>query len=196
MKRIKCVFALLFTSYFVCRFDHGIIPALNTTLKNEFGFTNIEMGSLGSAVFMGNVAGSLIGMPMFNYCPTKMVLVCCLLLQITALFMFTILSNFYLLGICRFLTGMAQVQLAISLPIWVDHFGPKQSRSLWMTALAGGVGLGMIMGYSTAAFIATYTNWRWAFYDQIMLLTPEIIGLMFVSQDMIDLRQETLQKKS
>ena len=78
MKATKCVFTILFMSYFIVRFDHGIIPAMNTAIRKEYGFSNIEMGTLGSAVYLGNVVGSLFAMPLFNFFPTKCILVICL----------------------------------------------------------------------------------------------------------------------
>jgi len=49
---------------YVARTDQGIVPALNTTLKSEFDFSNIQIGQLGSVVYMGAVLGKyhLIGL--------------------------------------------------------------------------------------------------------------------------------------
>mmetsp|Transcript_7079 Transcript_7079/g.5037 ORF Transcript_7079/g.5037 Transcript_7079/m.5037 type:complete len:124 (+) Transcript_7079:332-703(+) len=122
------------------------------------------MGTLGSAVYLGQVIGSLIGMPVFNYCPTKLILVVCLGLQVISLLVFTSSTDFFTLTVTRTLTGITQVQMAIAFPIWVDRFGPAHRRSLWMTALSGGVGLGMVFGYLTAAMLVGYAHWCWAFY--------------------------------
>mmetsp|Transcript_107343 Transcript_107343/g.148421 ORF Transcript_107343/g.148421 Transcript_107343/m.148421 type:complete len:81 (+) Transcript_107343:313-555(+) len=80
---------------------------MNTEIKKEFNFTNVEMGALGSSVYAGNVVGSLFAMPLFNYFPTKPILVFCLLSQIMALSVFTITTTFHNLALVRFLTGMA-----------------------------------------------------------------------------------------
>jgi hypothetical protein len=42
---------------FVARTDQGIIPALNSTLKEEFKFTSVQLGKMGSAVYIGAVSG-------------------------------------------------------------------------------------------------------------------------------------------
>lgn len=73
-------------------------------------------------------------------------------------------STFHSLIITRFLTGLAQVQLAICMPIWVDNFAPIDKKSLWMTCLTGAVGLGMVIGYICAATISSFADWKWAFY--------------------------------
>lgn len=40
LKRIKVVFCILFCSNFIANFDHGIIPALNTTIKEDYDLNN------------------------------------------------------------------------------------------------------------------------------------------------------------
>mmetsp|Transcript_107343 Transcript_107343/g.148422 ORF Transcript_107343/g.148422 Transcript_107343/m.148422 type:complete len:80 (+) Transcript_107343:562-801(+) len=79
--------------------------------------------------------------------------------------------------------------MAISLPIWVDHFSPLDSKSRWMTLLTGAVGLGMIFGYIMSAAISSFTDWKWSFYVQIILLTPLAISISFIQSDRIDLSQ-------
>lgn len=51
------IFTLLFLMMFVARTDQGIVPALNTTLRQEFGFNEVELGELGSVVYIGAVVG-------------------------------------------------------------------------------------------------------------------------------------------
>jgi hypothetical protein len=48
---------MLFICMFVARTDQGIIPALNTTLKMKFQFTSVQLGKLGSVVYIGAVTG-------------------------------------------------------------------------------------------------------------------------------------------
>lgn len=50
---------MLFICMFVARTDQGIIPALNTTLKSEFKFSSVQLGKLGSVVYIGAVTGKL-----------------------------------------------------------------------------------------------------------------------------------------
>ena len=58
--RLAKVFFLLFITMYVARTDQGIVPALNTTLKTEFDFTNVQIGQLGSVVYMGAVLGKFL----------------------------------------------------------------------------------------------------------------------------------------
>lgn len=56
-RKLGKVFLLLFVCMFVARTDQGIIPALNTTLKQKFQFTSVQLGKLGSVVYIGAVTG-------------------------------------------------------------------------------------------------------------------------------------------
>jgi len=56
-----------------------------------------------------------------------------------------------------------------------------------MTALSGGVGLGMIFGYLTAAMLEGYASWHWAFYIQIILIIPLTIAVLFIPVSKIEL---------
>ena len=66
MKKKVLVFAVLFLTMYVSRTDQGILPALNSTLKKEFGMSNIELGSLGSMVYFGAFVGSMVAIPLFD----------------------------------------------------------------------------------------------------------------------------------
>ena len=50
---------------FIRVFDNGIMPAMTVTLKEEYGIDEVKIGTLGSLVFLGEVAGSIIAMPVY-----------------------------------------------------------------------------------------------------------------------------------
>lgn len=56
-RKITWVFVMLFLTMAVARTDQGIVPALATTLKEVFGFSNSQIGTLGSCVYIGAVFG-------------------------------------------------------------------------------------------------------------------------------------------
>ena len=175
-------------------FDHGIIPALNTTLKKEFSLNNMEMGSLGSMVYLGNMIGSIFGMPAFRCIKTKYILVSALVCQVISLIAFTVSNAFSAQQFSRMLTGMTQVIYSIYIPIWVDMSAPHAVKSKWMTILISGVTMGMLLGYILAAFVIAIADWRWAFYVQISAVVPLIIAVTFVRSRDLDVTQEAFKK--
>ena len=64
-RKIGITFWFLFVMNFIRVFDNGILPALTTTLKEEDGFSDLKIGSLGSLVYLGEVTGSVIAMPVY-----------------------------------------------------------------------------------------------------------------------------------
>lgn len=111
--------------------DHGIIPASTKQLKEDLSLSNVDLGMLGSLVYLGLVigkhcctykieiyyqyepvflyflfyVGSLFAVPVYAYCNTKFVLVTCTLANSFGLLVFTMSTNFYLLAMSRFSVG-------------------------------------------------------------------------------------------
>ena len=80
---------MLFLALFAARTDQGIIPAIATTLKEQYGMSSLQVGSLGSMVYLGATIGSVIAVPLLDLLPTKWALLGCLFVQIIALETFT-----------------------------------------------------------------------------------------------------------
>ena len=51
--------------------------------------SSIQVGSLGSMVYLGATAGSVIAVPLLDLMPTRWALLGCLIVQIVALALFT-----------------------------------------------------------------------------------------------------------
>jgi hypothetical protein len=56
-KQVLKVFTLLFLNMAIARTDQGIVPALATTLKSTFNYSDTDIGQLGSLVYIGAVIG-------------------------------------------------------------------------------------------------------------------------------------------
>lgn len=78
--RIKRIFIFLFLLNMIRTIDNGIMPAIATTLKDVDGLTDIEVGSLGSFVYIGEVIGSIIAIPVYKKIPVKFVLLATIIL--------------------------------------------------------------------------------------------------------------------
>jgi MFS family permease len=183
-KKISKIFLLLFICMFVARTDQGIIPALNTTLKKEFSFTSVQLGKLGSIVYVGAVTGnfkslltvivgSAVSMKLFESLPSRVVIFGSMMLQCLALALFTVSIDYNWQMFARFLSGFSQVILSIYLPVWVDAFAPRHSKTKWMTFIITAAPAGLFLGYSMTAVIVMFdVSWQWAFYRPIIMLIP------------------------
>jgi len=181
--RRKLIFILICIINILINCDHGAIPAGTTELKNAKNLSNIELGTIGSLVYLGLVLGSISGGYIFSTYASKWVVINSLIATCIFLYFFTV-SNYYLtMAICRVGCGFFQVFCYIYFPIWVDQFGVNNTQTLWLTFLQLGVPIGTMIGYLTEACSNKYfNNWQGAFYVQIFCILISIV-ILFITPD-------------
>ena len=87
------------------------------------------------------------------------------------LYSFTILESSGGMYICRIGCGFCEVFSLIYFPIWVDQYGVKDMKTIWLTFLQMGVPLGWILGYLIeVCSIKYYKSWEGGFFIQIILV--------------------------
>lgn len=146
--------------------DHGIFPACTEEVREDIGLDNTAIGFMGSIVYLGIVFGSLVAIPVLNYCNVKFVISVCLLFNAASLFLFTLTTNYYMFLLSRFMVGFFQVFFCIYVPVWIAGLfanSPKK-KTLMFTLITLGVPLGVIIGYILTTILLNYFNWRSAFY--------------------------------
>ena len=181
--RRKLIFILICIINILINCDHGAIPAGTTELKKAKNLSNIELGTIGSLVYLGLVLGSISGGYIFSTYASKWVVINSLIATCIFLYFFTV-SNYYLtMAICRVGCGFFQVFCYIYFPIWVDQFGVNNTQTLWLTFLQLGVPIGTMIGYLTEACSNKYfNNWQGAFYVQIFCILISIV-ILFITPD-------------
>lgn len=92
---LNLIFIHIFTANIIINFDHGIIPAALTELKEDLNITNTNIGILGSLVYLGLTLGALITAPTFKMFNPKYVMSITLILDAGALVIFPLLSHFW-----------------------------------------------------------------------------------------------------
>ena len=106
--------------------DHGVLPGGLNVIPGALGLNETQYGSLESAVFFGNILGSLIATVLFRELPTKYVLVGALTGNALCQLCFVIIDNYYILLVVRLLSGSSQVFVTIYWPVWVDAFAKDE----------------------------------------------------------------------
>lgn len=182
-------FIFLFVMNFIRIFDNGILPALTTTLKEDYDLTNLQIGSLGSLVYIGEVTGSLIAMPVYQKVSVKAVLLSCIVLQSVVILGFAFSKgNFEIMALSRFFTGVFQVFISIFAPCWCDCHAPDNSKTTWITSLMVATPAGMVTGYLlTAVIISAGGAWEISFFLQVFLLIPIAIYIASIDKKFLDL---------
>ena len=106
-KKIFFTFVFLFIMNFIRVFDNGILPAMATSLKEEQGLTDLQVGTLGSLVYIGEVTGSLIAMPAYRWAPVKLILIACIVCQSVCILGFAFSNgNYKIMAVSRYFTGV------------------------------------------------------------------------------------------
>lgn len=80
------------------------------------------MGIMGSMVFFGLFVGSLTASFVMYILEHKTIIWMSLVLNGICLWGLTVLSNFYLMCLCRLVTGFSQVFITIYIPVFIDGY--------------------------------------------------------------------------
>ena len=169
--RRKIIFILICIINILINCDHGAIPAGTKELKEDKNLSNIQLGTIGSLVYLGLVLGSISGGYIFSTYSSKWVVIISLIASCISLYCFTISKYWEAMTLCRTCCGFFQVFCYIYFPIWVDQYGVNNTQTLWLTYLQLGVPIGTMLGYLIEAYsIKHYQSWQLAFYIQIIFI--------------------------
>ena len=169
--RRKLIFVLICIINILINCDHGAIPAGTKELKEAKNLSNIQLGTIGSLVYLGLIFGSISGGYIFSTYSSKWVIIISLISTCAFLYFFTVSDNYITMSCCRVGCGFFQVFCYIYFPLWVDQYGVNNQQTIWLTFLQLGVPLGTMFGYVIEAFsIRKFNNWKYAFYNQIFLI--------------------------
>ena len=144
---------LVFILDVIINLDHGAMPAALTSIQNDRKLNNTQMGGLGSMVFFGILIGSMSGAFVFQKVSFKTIIMLSLLVNGISLYLFTIFTPFYLMGLMRYTSGFAQVFLIIYKPVFVDTFASKSQKSALMSLILMSPPLGVVIGYLLTAIM-------------------------------------------
>lgn len=163
---MKRIFFFLFLMNMIRTIDNGIMPAIATTLKDDDGMSDVEVGSLGSFVYVGEVLGSILAIPIYKKIPVKLILLSTIVLQSIVLMVFVFADgNYRIMVISRFFTGIFQVFITILGPIWCDSYAPADKKTTWITWFIVATPVGIVLGYlKTAVILSQESNWAYGFY--------------------------------
>ena len=182
-KKRKFIFVLICLINIFINLDKGAIPAGTTEIKDKNNIANAELGMIGSLLYFGLILGSLTGGYFFSKYSSKWIVILSLFIFCFFLYSFTILESCGGMYLSRIGCGFCEVFCLIYFPIWVDQYGVKGMKTIWLTFLQIGIPLGTILGYLIeACSIKYYHSWEGGFIFQIILLCSSS-GILFLTPD-------------
>ena len=150
--------------------DHGALPAALTDVKKDLKFRNVEMGSLGSYVYLGFVVGSLASTGMNDVFSYKMILCLSLIGNGVGAMLFIVSYSYYVVSFARFLSGFGQILLIIYNPLFIDMFlTSEKERGFWLSLVVIGGPIGTSVGYVGTGVITSNGGKWWYFFNFIAL---------------------------
>lgn len=181
MEGIVGLYLVLLLLYFLVHAEHGSIPAATDTISKEFALDKMDLGALGSLIFVGLTFGGGIAGYLYKTQNPKTLQISCVLGMAACTAAFPAAGYIKTVAYTsRLIVGFAQVFILIYVPVWVDAFAQPHWRTIWL-ALVQIVGvLGIVGGYAitaTAELIdnVSPTQWRLSFYFQAALLLPCVL---------------------
>jgi len=190
-KTTSLIFFIVCMTNITINLDHGIIPACTKEIMSDMNIGEVDLGLLGSLVYGGLIAGSILGTVVFTKFTAKSIILIAGVGNVLSLAIFPLSKSMFLLSISRILTGFFQVFFCIYFPVWVDLHG-KEKRTRWLTILQVGVPLGVFLGYGITALLVKYIHWIYAYFIQIVILGSCVFGFAFFGSD----RLSTVDLKS
>lgn len=169
------IFTLLILILLVCNLDQGAISGSTTDVKLHFGISDTQLGTFGSIVFIGNPIGCIFSLSIINYFNRKYSLILTLSLNVVCIYGIVTLKEFYLVLLCRVISGFSVSFVGIYTPVWCDQFGIKKKRSLMIALVHIFSPIGYISGY----ILGSLTSWRECLIIQ-NILTIILIGIIAV----------------
>lgn len=202
-RTIMIVCGFIFFLDVLINLDHGALPAAANAIKEQTKMPNVQIGSLGSMVFLGLVCGSICGAVVLGRLKFKTVLVISFLGNGLGLLLFTVPSNIYVMGFARFLSGFAQIFLTIYIPLYCDCFGSATTKPVMLSLILLAAPIGVVSGYLTTGLLISHgVNWTHSFFFQgvTMLVMAAIICFFparFINlDDCIDQKRDLKMQKN
>jgi predicted MFS family arabinose efflux permease len=170
----RYLYLLISFCYLSCNIDVGIFAISPNQISYNLGIDISMVGLLSSAIYMGNVAGTLIGPFLFAKMRAKHVIIAASIVNALFVSSFLVTSNFWILFSTRFITGLAKVMFVIYFPVWIDQHAPPASQTMWISLYFLTVPIGLIIGYFSTSLIIGDNNesndYRYGFLLQSVLM--------------------------
>jgi len=145
-KRYCLYWILIFSNVFL-NTDHGTIPAAIEEIQESLNISKTEIGSFGSAVYVGTAVGALFLSFFINKLNRRIMIGVSYFASGILIFWFTFLTNVWPLFINRFMVGFCQSLVSIYIPVWIDQYIPLTYKTVLMAIFQLSSLVGIVIGY-------------------------------------------------
>ena len=171
------------------RITPGILSSCVTQIKNDFKLSDEKFGMFGTMSGFGSLVGSLLFTLIIEKINHKNLICNMLIINCFCHFAFYFKSEYPILLISRFISGLASVFCFIYFPMWVDRFAMKQWINFMQTTVQLTNTIGHIFGYFIYLKLGSQ-NWKYGFLIEIFSISCFVLIMIIIPNKYYDKNYE------
>ena len=164
-------YSILFLCNMVGCMSVSSYASITDQLTKEYKLSGeATLGWLATVHYLGSMFGAFYYYLIINYNYRKVLLMISVMVNAITLMVIASSYNYYVLVICRFLTGFFTIIWAIFTPVWIDQYVSNDSSSILMSFHHIESIAGTIFGFLLTSKIADFYSWRYSFVIQSIIM--------------------------
>lgn len=149
-----------------------------------------KLGHFGSLIYFGLACGGIVSANIVGKVSWKVILLVSLVGNGVGLLLYATYSSYGILTFGRWLSGFNQVFLLIYIPLYVDAFTDKKSKSIWLSAALLASPIGTLLGFGiTALTINKFQSWRLSFYIYAAIMALGFVFFIPIPERFFDVKR-------
>jgi len=191
------VFVFCFLGLLIDGADLMLLSYSLSSLKAEFGLSNVEAGSLGSFTLAGMAIGGIYGGWACDRFGRVKTVVWSIVLFSAGTAVLGLTHNYWQFAITRLVASLGIGALYVACNTLMAEYVPTRYRTTVLGTLQAGWSVGYIVATLLAGWILPSHGWRWLFYIAIIPVILAVVMQRFVPepQAWINAQAERAKKK-
>lgn len=167
-------------------FDVLVTAFTASSIAEEWGVPNSNLGMLFSAGLFGMAAGSLFVAPLGDRIGRRSIILLCLSVISAGMFLSALAQSVWQLTLIRAITGLGIGGMLASINVLVAEYSSIKRRAFCISLLQGGYPIGATIGGVITVFLISNYSWRSAFVFGGLISTIIIPFILWRLPESID----------
>lgn len=177
----------------------GILSSSSKEIKADLNMNDKQFGMFGTSNGLGRVIGCFLFTILVNNFNRKWTFVFFTTIKSVLLVLFKFTNVGWILITCRGFIGLTHMPPSIYIPVWIDQFGLKMYKTMFMTLLQVVIPLGKVEGYALTNFYGP-NNWQMGFVTEGLYLFAvavfiTVTPMKFFSAKLVAVKDDELETK-
>lgn len=190
------VFVFCFLGLLIDGADLMLLSYSLSSLKAEFGLTNVQAGSLGSFTLAGMAIGGIYGGWACDRFGRVKTVVWSIVLFSVGTAMLGLTHSYWQFAIVRFVGSLGIGALYVACNTLMSEYVPTRYRTTVLGTLQAGWSVGYIIATLLAGWIIPEHGWRWLFYVALIPVVLAVVMQRLVPEPQAWLNARAEREKS